>query len=129
MVYFLIHKKKKCTASSSVVIVNWELFWTSFKLDMYRFIYRCPEQQKKLNLKVNPKHIFESGLNPIPEILIFGKPLGVWYHVLFGVHSVIPVQFLESRCVSLSRLCLFVNVWTLYNDYTLLLHNKVNNTL
>ena len=34
----------------------------------------------------------------------FGKPLGVWYHDLFelrGVHSVIPVQFLESRCVSL----------------------------
>jgi len=39
-----------------------------------------------------------------PKNTEFGKPTTVWYHDLFelyGIHSIIPVQFLRSRSVSL----------------------------
>ena len=41
---------------------------------------------------------------PHPKSYELGKPTTVWYHDLFelhGFHSIIPVQFLTSRAVSL----------------------------
>ena len=48
--------------------------------------------------------VYLSWFKPHSRNTDLGKPITVWYHDLVelcGIHSIIPVHCLESRCVSL----------------------------
>lgn len=95
-------------SSSSVVMVTWnnEFFGVSDScvVRAARINYFCKHATvingyHKSHLLVNL-----SWFKYHPKNVAFGKPVTVWYHDLFepcGIHSMIPIQFIKSRSVSL----------------------------
>ena len=108
---------KTHTSTSSIAIATWDnlLFGTSSSLIMPNVLLPTTASRAvqidffcKSIVEINGEsktHLLVSlAFKPHPKIYELGKPTTVWYHDLFelhGFHSIIPVQFLTSRAVSL----------------------------
>ena len=110
--------QKSRTSTSSLAIATWDnslfgassspltpnLFVTTTFSRAVQINFFCKSfveinEENKLHLLVSL-----SWLKPHPKSAELGKPTTAWFYDLFelyGVHSLIPVQFLQSRAVSL----------------------------